>query len=183
MRALVAAACLALSVPAAAQAPRDRAADAIDFGAEKDNRELEIALPPLPTPSNLVRFDPGRPTSMTFYVDTASLSVLADRIIRYTVVVKGEGSENISYEGMRCESREVKTFAYGRADGTWSPARDPQWKKVRSVQTDGHRYTLYTNYFCPSRASIVSAAEGVDALRRGGHPQATNLGATPPIPR
>jgi hypothetical protein len=183
MRGLATVACLALSLSAFAQAPRDRAADAIDFGAEKSDRELDLALPTFPTPSNLVAFDPGRPTTMKFYVDSASVSVLADGIVRYTTVVKGEGSENVSYEGIRCDTREVKVYAYGRADGTWSPARDPQWKKLRSVQNDGHRFTLYTYYFCPSRASIVSAAEGVDALKRGGHPQATNLGATVPIPR
>jgi hypothetical protein len=33
-------------------------------------------------------------------------------------------------------------------------------------------YELRVNYFCPGRQPLETAAEGVDALRRGGHPKA-----------
>jgi hypothetical protein len=36
---------------------------------------------------------------------------------------------------------------------------------------------LRGNYFCPERYSIQTAAEGLNALRRGGHPAIANTGA------
>lgn len=189
MRVRAAAAALAAALlPAIAggQAPqvRDRAADAIDFGAEKEREELEVALPPAPLADNLVRYDIGRPASMSFYIDAASVSLLQDRVVRFTSVAQGEGgTRNVAYEGIRCDTREIKTYAYGRADGTWYALKDPQWKPLRSLGADGYKFALYQDYFCPARESIASAAEGVEALRRGGHPKAGDFNVNAPLPR
>jgi len=68
--------------------------------------------------------------------------------------------------------RERKVYAYGRPDGTWREARDPQWVRIGPPVTDLHRFVLWSDYFCPRRAPIRSANEGLDALKLGGHPQA-----------
>ena len=121
---------------------------------------------------------------MQFFVDAKSVSVSEDGLVRYTTVARGDGgSANVSYEAIRCATREFKIYAYGKPDGTWSPARDPQWKPIRTVQMDGHRAILYASYFCPSRSGVTSAAEAVDAVRRGGHPKAGDFNANAPIPR
>jgi hypothetical protein len=169
---------------ASAQRPRDLGADAIDFSAEREVREGEVKLPPRPRPENLIKFDPGRPTSMSFYVDATSLVVGDDGIIRFTSVAKGDGStENVVYEGIRCTTRERKVYAYGKADGTWSETRDAAWSPIRNINVDGYRFTLYQEYFCAARGSIRSAAEGVAALKSGGHPQATDFMRNAPVPR
>ena len=187
MRAL-AAALVTLSAPALAQSPstgvRDRAADAIDFDADKDKAESEATLPPAPQAANLIRFDPGRPGSMTYFIDAASLSVSADGIVRFTSIAKGEGaSQNVAYEGIRCATREKKTYAYGRSDGSWSTLRDPQWSPMRGLSTDGYRFALYQDYFCPSRSIIRTPEEGIAALKRGGHPRAGDFSRVDPFSR
>ena len=104
--------------------------------------------------------------------------------MRFTVVVRGEGSaSNVSYEAIRCKTRERKVYAYGRADGTWSEVRAPQWTTIAGLNSDGYRFVLYENYFCPSRQIIASTREGVEALRRAGHPRASDLLTTTPLPR
>jgi hypothetical protein len=47
----------------------------------------------------------------------------------------------------------------------------------------GYRNTLYQDYFCPGRNAIRSAAEGLYALKQGGHPQALDATAPVPVPR
>lgn len=186
-RAVLAAITVAIAASGFAQAPgerlRDSAADSIDF-TEKPLDELPLQLPAAPKAGDLIEFDPGRPATLRFYVDPASLSVGTDLIVRFTVVVKGDGgASNVSYEAFRCKTRERKVYAYGRADGTWSQARAPQWTAIHGLTTDGYRFVLFENYFCPSRQSIASAREGVEALRRGGHPRASDLLTTTPMPR
>jgi len=186
-RAILGAITVAIAATAFAQAPgerlRDSAADSIDF-TEKPLDELPLQLPAPPKAGDLIEFDPGRPATLRFYVDPASLSVGTDQIVRFTIVVKGDGgASNVSYESIRCKTRERKVYAYGRADGTWSQARAPQWTAIYGLSTDGYRFVLFENYFCPSRQSIASAREGVEALRRGGHPRASDLLTTTPMPR
>jgi len=131
-------------------------------------KEEQLNLPAAPEQKNLIAFDPGRPTTMKFYVDAASVSVGQDQVVRYTLVVTGdEDTRNVMYEGVRCKSDERKTYAYGRRDGTWSLARDPQWEAFRY---DVPRRTLYRNFLCPLRGPVQSADEAVGALRNGVHP-------------
>jgi hypothetical protein len=168
---------------ATGQRLRDSAADTIDF-TPKSADELPLQLPAPPKPVDLLEFEPGRPAMLRFYVDPASLSVGTDAIVRFTVVVRGEGSaSNVSYEAIRCKTRERKVYAYGRADGTWSEVRAPQWTAISGLNADGYRFVLYENYFCPSRQIIASAREGIEALRRAGHPRASDLLTTTPMPR
>jgi hypothetical protein len=172
---------------ALAQAPgqqlRDTARDAIDFE-EKPLDEAPVEFPGPPKPDGLLEFDPGRRTTMRFFVDPASVAVVHDGIVRFTVVIRGEGSaSNVSYEAIRCKTRERKVYAYGRGDGTWQAVRQPAWTKIGGLESDGHRFVLYEIYFCPARLIIASAREGVEALRRGSHPRASDLLTTTPIPR
>jgi hypothetical protein len=186
-RALLSAVAVAIAGSVFAQAPgerlRDSAADTIDF-TEKPLDELLLQLPAPPKPGDLLEFDPGRPATLRFYIDPASLSVGTDGIVRFTVVVRGDGSaSNVSYESIRCKTRERKVYAYGRADGTWSQVRAPQWTAISGLNIDGYRFVLYENYFCPARQIIASAREGVEALRRAGHPRASDLLTPAPMPR
>jgi len=170
-----------------AQAPgervRDTGRDAVDFD-EKPLDEAPVVLPAAPKSDDLIEFDPGRPTTMRFFVDPASIAVVHDGIVRFSVVIRGDGAaSNVSYEGIRCKTQERKVYAYGRADGTWHATPRPAWSKIGGLTADGHRFILFENYFCPSRQIIASAREGVEALRRGGHPRASDLLTTTPMTR
>jgi hypothetical protein len=186
-RAVVGAVAAAIAGLAFAQAPgqrlRDPAADTIDFD-EKQADELALQLPAAPKGADLLEFDSGRRTTLRFFIDPAALTVGTDGIIRFTVVIRGDGAaSNVSYEGIRCKTRERKVYAYGRADGTWYQARNPVWTKIGWPATEGYRFALYQNYFCPSRQSITTAREGIEAFRRGGHPRAADLLTSDPMPR
>ncbi len=170
-----------------AQAPgqtlRDPAADAIDFSEKEGSTELPLRLPAAPSVQNLIGFDPGRRTTIKFFVDPASVSVGTDGIVRYTLVARGDGAAmNVSFEGIRCRTREHKVFAYGRADGSWYQPRDPQWTGI-SANAAGPTFTLYQDFFCPARQIVASATEAVAGLRAGQHPRAADLLTGAPMPR
>lgn len=107
-----------------------------------------------------------------FYVDAQALSVGADGIVRFTVVAKTDTATNVIYEGFRCATRERTVYAYGRPDGTWHATKDPSWERLGPAVTEGYRYVLYWEYFCPATTRIRNAAQGIDALKRGGRANA-----------
>ena len=123
-------------------------------------------MPPHPKDANLLPFyvSPSRP--FTFFIDSASVSVGQDGIVRYTVVARSSsGATNVSYEGIRCETYETKTYAFGRLDGTWMQARNQQWTSYSRYQTDQH-LVLADDFFCTVRGT-KTAEEVVQALARG----------------
>jgi hypothetical protein len=154
---------LTLSLPVSAQLFKRDPGDEIVLPNEE-----ALQMPAPPKSENLVRFDPGYATDLQFSIDAPSLKAGAsDRIVRYTLLIKSAaGAANISYEGLRCDTADRKIYAYGRSDGGWSPVRDPQWK---SVLDEPYRRTLF-DYFCPRNSAISNAEEGLNAIRRGVHP-------------
>ncbi|MBM3391883.1 MAG: hypothetical protein FJY34_07925 [Betaproteobacteria bacterium] len=137
---------------------------------EKKWVELESNPPEFPKPDDLIEIDAGAATSNRFYVDGKTLTVGQDGVVRYVMVVKtSAGSTNVSYEGLRCSTKERKLYAFGRSDTTWSTARNPAWQAIKAGSQ--HAF-LYRQYFCPNHVIIYRAEEGVDALKRGHHPEA-----------
>lgn len=134
-------------------------------------QELETSLPGAPLAENLQEFVVSATTTNRFFVDLASLSAGDDGVVRYVLVIdSASGVRNVSFEGMRCETRERKVYALGRSDGSWAPSRNKAWSKILDAVTNRHYASLYLNFFCPMGGVVKSADEARDALRKGVHP-------------
>ncbi|HKC31129.1 MAG TPA: CNP1-like family protein [Burkholderiales bacterium] len=141
---------------------------------ERQNRQSLISEdtappPPYPRQADLIEFYVSPTAEFKYFVDARSLSVGADRIVRFTLVARSpSGVDNVSYEGLRCP-REHRLYAVARAEGSWS-GRDSDWREFARGTSLGWQYALAQHFFCPHRDPIRSATEGIDALRRGSHP-------------
>jgi hypothetical protein len=142
-----------------------------DYDLDQEKRpwaELQAQLPPYPKPENLLKFDAGGVTSHSYFVDSASVSVGDDGVVRYTLLVKTSGgATNVSFEGIRCEAQEVKVYAFGRPSGEWSRARDSQWRRFRASEFSNHHITLHHEFFCPARKWAAPVAQIVRTLKNG----------------
>lgn len=133
--------------------------------------EIEAALPPSPKAENLVPIFVSAATDNRFMVDSESISVGADGVVRYTLVVQSpSGARNVSHEGIRCESAERRLYAFGRADGSWSKARSNQWVRIQGSTLNRQHAALYGEYFCAGGIPVRDAAAAHAALRAGGLP-------------
>jgi hypothetical protein len=147
---------------------------------EKEWKEAEIEPPAFPADANLVPIYVSAVATNQYLIDKASLAVGGDGVVRYTLVVRTPGgAQNISFEGMRCETREWKTYATGRVTpegSVWSKARMNQWRPVENKPVNRHHAAISKDFFCPMGNPIYTADEGRDALRRGGHPSVPGVG-------
>ena len=133
--------------------------------AKKSWKEIEAKIPSYPDPKNLLHFEAGAGGHQV-YVDASSVSLGEDGVLRYTTVVKTSGgATNVTFEGMRCETREHKTYALGRRDGSWARARDPKWKRIELREIMPYHYVLYREYFCPSKSRPASVQQALQALK------------------
>ncbi len=142
-----------------------------DFDFDENSKswsEIEAQLPAAPKPGGLIRFEVGGGTPHEYLIDPASLSVGEDGVVRYTLVVRTSGGAvNVSFEGIRCDTRQQKSYAFGRADGRWSRAREPQWRSIPNNEMSGHHGELYGEYICADRRMPRNVQEVVDRLKYG----------------
>lgn len=130
--------------------------------------EMQQQIPAYPADENLLRLDVGPVSSHRFFVDAKSVSTGSDGVVRYTLVIKtAGGASNVSFEGIRCESREQKYYAIGRSDRTWARARNPRWQPIEFREINAQHVTLYREYLCRGKIMMESAEQIVQALRRG----------------
>lgn len=132
-------------------------------------QEGEFVFPAQPKSEALLPFYVSATTENRFFVDSQSLTVGADGVVRYVLVVlAAQGARNVTFEGMRCETRERRVYAVGRSDGSWSAARRNDWVRVSEAAANRQHAALFQEYFCPGGVVVGSAAEARNALLRNG---------------
>ena len=128
---------------------------------------VELAVPPAPAYSRTGLIPITMPTylSIQIGVDPATVETGMDGIVRYVVVMtNATGTSNASYEGIRCLTDEVKTYARMGSSGQWSSVTNPQWKPVNDNMPSRHAYAIARQGACDARVA-PRAAEVLKALR------------------
>lgn len=141
-----------------------------EFASEKPWVEQLAQLPAYPDAKNLLAFDAGSVTSNQYLVDTTSIKIGEDGVIRFSLVIKSStGVLNVSYEGIRCATSERKLYALGRDDKTWIQPRTSEWQQLDFVRQFYAQRELARNIFCPYRQTASSTEDAIQALKAGMH--------------
>ncbi len=131
-------------------------------------READYVLPPYPSDANLIEVQIEGPKSFKFFLDAQSIAVYDDAVVRYTLVARSpSGSDNVTFEGMRCETGEYKSYAFGSTERTWTQSRNAEWYPIRDLDRNKIRHSLYRFYVCPYGVPQRDASRVVAALKRG----------------
>lgn len=147
-------------------------------GEEDPNRlppEAKLELPAFPQDADLIQFYPGPLDSHRYYIDGKTLQVGADRIVRYAVVMRTSGgATNVTYEGIRCQTREKRLYAIGYPGKGWVAAKQSDWQPIQRGRVNEHQSFLYSEYFCTQGSVPVDRRSILGRLRQG-------LSGSPPI--
>lgn len=137
---------------------------------ELDWKEGEFTLPAVPAGKGLIEFYVSAVPGFNFFVDSQSISVGADGVVRYAMIARSSaGAETVSFEGIRCQSGIFKVYAFVSGEA-WR-RRNSDWRAIEPQgKVQRWHNVLRDEYFCPKGFTIGTPAEGIDALRRGGHP-------------
>ena len=138
-----------------------------DFDDEvKTWQELAVQLPPQPKPENLVAFYVSPTATMKFAIDLNSLSAGSDGVVRYTLVSTSDGgAQNVSYEGIRCQTAEKKLYAFGHKDGSWSRARLSNWQRITDLVANRQHAALFKDYLCQGGTIAGKVTEMQERIR------------------
>lgn len=145
-----------------------------DFDAnQKPWQEIQTQLPAMPKPDGLYEVEVGGGRGHHYYVDPATISASNDGVVRYTLVIRtAGGAENVKFEGMRCEDGEIKLYAFGHRDGSWSRNKYADWAPIDARSDDSYQKELFFHYFCtvdgPADMKTIRRALDRGGIRRGG---------------
>ena len=132
-----------------------------------DWKETDVPPPPAYDMSKLLSFEVTRSSPLVYGVDPASFSISnADGIVRYVVVAtSAAGAKNVIYEGLRCATGEVRTYARAKPDGTWVPVANSEWKSAFDISLPRHSLRFAKAAACQNAAPVKSVAELVRRLK------------------
>jgi len=139
-----------------------------DESLNKPWKELQAKMPPYPREENLVQVSLKPTSKQALFIDSESLSVGKDRVVRLIYVLRFPGGgQTVLFEGFRCETRSYKSYAYGLPGGVLKPFPEVEWREA--PWTDyGYRRELLQYYFCADnynpypRASILRRARSLE---------------------
>ena len=122
-------------------------------------------LPAYPEDGDLVDFQVDAPTKgLRYFIDGKHLDIGADGVVRYALVIKSaSGAANASFEGIRCDTWDVKIYAFGIGRGQWKAVDAPNWERIRRSGQYRHHLDLHDFYLCDTPAY---KANGKDEILR-----------------
>lgn len=136
---------------------------------EKVWQEIALQLPAAPVSENLLAFYVSPTATQTFSIDSKSITVGKDGVVRYTLVSTSKaGAKNISFEGIRCELLQKRLYAFGRADGSWSRSRREAWDPISGGSPNNQHATLVNDFLCQDKMVAGTAPQIIERLRSEG---------------
>ena len=102
--------------------------------------------------------------TLRYGVDPATIVITGDGVVRYVIVASSpSGTVNAFYEGVRCATAEMKTYA--RFTGSeWHTVSAPEWKPVKNM-ISLHTAAVAQQGLCRGRAPRASVSDIVMQLK------------------
>ena len=130
-------------------------------------KESEVPPPPAFDVGKLVTFDVSAISSLVYGVDPASIRISpADGVVRYVMVASSaSGARNVMYEGIRCATGEVKTYARFLPEGGWKVVGQPEWRSLFANTPSRHALQFARAGGCDNGSVPQSVAVLVNRLK------------------
>lgn len=127
-------------------------------------QEQDYTLPAYPAKPNWQEFFLSVPRANRLFVETASLSAADDGVVRYVLKVQSpSGAQNVSVEGIRCQGRQLRVYAFGdTVHQRWIESLKSVW---RPIDADDAVRRQLREALCKDGAPLKDVEAAVKQLR------------------
>ena len=144
--------------------------------ADDDEASWQEKATDAPKTFNIDKLQPftvSQSSSLTYGIDPETLTVGEDWVVRYVMVARSaSGALNVFYEGIRCQSGEVKTYA--RWDNNrlaWHTPPRSEWKPLAFGGSTRPAMVLAMEGLCNGKSVNGNPRKMLAALKNGMHPR------------
>lgn len=158
---LARACCMALAIsggPAMAQ----------DQGVKEAQSALAVT-PPSFDVQHLQTFEVSPSSALVYGIDPSTLAVDSQGVVRYVLVAhSASGALNVLYEGIRCQTAELITYARWDNRSAWNIDEAAEWRPLSSSGSTRHAMRLARTAVCDGPTPNGDATNMLRTLKRGG---------------
>jgi len=135
-------------------------------------QEAEVPPPPMFNVDKVLPFDVSRNSELQHSIDPATLSIGSDEVVRYVRIARSsQGALNAVYEGLRCSSGEVRTYAYwNTGSGSWNITAKAPWRSLFNIAASMPAKALAYGGLCDGPSPNSTPDKMVRELRYGKKP-------------
>jgi hypothetical protein len=117
-----------------------------------------------PNPATLQSFYVSPQTIFKFAVDTNSISIGADGVTRYAVVLTSpNGNQQAQYEGIRCDTYQWRLYG-NLENNVWKENPLGAWKDIKLHDPNRYQAALAQGAFCSFNTQEKSLRAVIQAL-------------------
>lgn len=130
---------------------------------DPDWQETEVPAPPGFSSTDLLNLDMPKYVTLNFGIDPSSIAITPDGIVRYVVVVhNASGAMSAAlYEGIRCATSQVKTYARSNRPGSWISNKSPEWRDFTDNLPSKHAWVFARQAACDNRTTTASSVSDI----------------------
>ena len=134
---------------------------------DRDWKEADAMPPPAFDMKRLIPFDVSVGSSLRYGIDPATITLGSDGVMRYVVVARSPtDAVNAMYEGLRCSTAEVRTYARYNASSGWNAVRDTDWRSLYGNAATRHSLMFARQGGCRDKSQPQSVQDVVRSLRQ-----------------
>ena len=130
-----------------------------------DWAEGQVPPPPAFSTAHVLPLEMPPHISVKVGVDADSIQVGDDGVVRYVIVMGNRsGNTNAVYEGIRCASGDVKTYARLTSGGAWTLQNNAPWRPLTTNMPSPHAIAFARQAACDGPVAF-SSREILEALK------------------
>ncbi|MBU7573426.1 MAG: CNP1-like family protein [Hydrogenophaga sp.] len=132
-------------------------------------QEAAVKPPPTFSTDQLQAFDVSAGTALNYGIDPKTLSVGEDGVVRYVLVARSSsGALNVLYQGLRCQTAEVKTYGrWNNNASSWNVNAKEAWQELSFSGPTRPAMLLARAGICEGRTINGSAQKILHTLKHG----------------
>ena len=164
--------CLPIAVAAISLLSFNLAAQAQLRDADPDAppwQEASVTPPPKFSTDQLQAFEVAVGAALSYGIDPKTLSVGEDGVVRYVMVARSSsGALNVLYQGVRCQTGEVKTYArWNNNAASWNVSAKEEWHPLSFAGFTRPAMILARQGICEGRTVNGNPQKILQTLKNG----------------
>ena len=129
---------------------------------DPDWKESDVPAPPAFDVGRVIDLEMPRHMTVKLGVDPETMRVTGDGVVRYVMVARSPGGTvNATYEGIRCQTGEVKVYARYTASKVWTAINNPGWTPLRNHQPSPHALAFARQGACEGRSATTNSTQAI----------------------
>jgi hypothetical protein len=118
-----------------------------------------------PNPKTLLPFYVSETTIFKFAIDTQSILIGNDGVTRYMVqITSPSGSKQTQYEGIRCDSYQVRLYGTYETNGSWRENPLGGWSGIKDNIPNRYQAALAQGAICNLSSQVKSVNTVIQSL-------------------